>query len=487
MRKQFLSLCVCCIMLLGLLPAATYAEGAKVAPQAWIGETAYPTLEEAVNAAESGATITLGEGKYTLYSKGADTKGKDLTFIGQGADKTAWGIGATVPDPDKFGTEYNGDYSFDGAGTITFKEMTLQSGAVDYLGFIRADNTIVENCTINGKTFYWGYTSATFKNTTFNAPDGDYAIWTYCSPTMTFDGCTFNSSGKTINVYTDYSAGTQDITVNYIGCTVYGNTPEGKKDKAVMNINDSNMGDYKYIINISGTNVVNGVTPDDLNKEYTKAQGDITCSKLFEFNTKYGKGNSGRTVVSIDGTTVWENGTMVSHAIDTENDKYTDGYKDNAFDATTGEWTKNADGTYSRIYSKVCRYCGYAERGTETGFAVTYDLNGGTGDAAADYSEQIVAEGSSITVNHAPTRSGYVFAGWSDGTNTLQPGASLTPKNNVTLTAQWTAESTPVTPAEPITRPPQTGDASSLLLAVSLILGSCSISAGVAAFRKKEH
>ena len=304
---------------------------------------------------------------------------------------------------------------------------------------------------------------------------------------MTFDGCTFNSSGKTINVYTDYSAGTQDITVNYIGCTVYGNTPEGKKDKAVMNINDSNMGDYKYIINISGTNVVNGVTPDDLNKEYTKAQGDITCSKLFEFNTKYGKGNSGRTVVSIDGTTVWENGTMVSHAIDTENDKYTDGYKDNAFDATTGEWTKNADGTYSRIYSKVCRYCGYAERGTETGFAVTYDLNGGTGDAAADYSEQIVAEGSSITVNHAPTRSGYVFAGWSDGTNTLQPGASLTPKNNVTLTAQWTAESTPVTPAEPITRPPQTGDASSLLLAVSLILGSCSISAGVAAFRKKEH
>ena len=64
MRKQFLSLCVCCIMLLGLLPAATYAEGAKVAPQAWIGETAYPTLEEAVNAAESGATITLGEGKH---------------------------------------------------------------------------------------------------------------------------------------------------------------------------------------------------------------------------------------------------------------------------------------------------------------------------------------------------------------------------------------------------------------------------------------
>lgn len=470
MRKQFLSLCVCCIMLLGLLPAATYAEGAKVAPQAWIGETAYPTLEEAVNAAESGATITLGEGKYTLYNKGADTKGKDLTFIGQGADKTAWGIGATVPDHDKFGTEYNGDYSFDGAGTITFKEMTLQSGAVDYLGFIRADNTIVENCTINGKTFYWGYTSATFKDTVFTY-SGNYPIWVYSTKTMTFDGCKFHvTGGRLINVDCDNHNG-ETVTVNFKDCTAESDAP----GKSVLNVHDS-LKTCDYVINFSGNNVVTGLQANT-----------ITCSKLFQIENVPESNNGHFAKVTIDGETVWENGTMVSHAIDTENDKYTDGYKDNAFDATTGEWTKNADGTYSRIYSKVCRYCGYAERGTETGFAVAYDLNGGTGDAAADYSEQIVAEGSSITVNHAPTRSGYVFAGWSDGTNTLQPGASLTPENNVTLTAKWTAESTPVTPAEPITRPPQTGDASSLLLAVSLILGSCSISAGVAAFRKKEH
>ena len=98
---------------------------------AWIGETGYPTLEAAVNAAASGDTIVLGEGKFTLYKKGAHTKGKDLTFVGQGADKTAWGIGATLPDPAYFGTEYNGDYSFDGSGTITFRNMTLQSGSAD--------------------------------------------------------------------------------------------------------------------------------------------------------------------------------------------------------------------------------------------------------------------------------------------------------------------------------------------------------------------
>lgn len=152
-------------------------------------EKAYQSIGEAVKAAKSGDTIQLGEGNYTLYGVPSEglTKGKDLTFVGQGADKTGWNIGAEVPDPANFGTEYNGDYSFDGAGTITFRNMTLRSGSANYLGFIRANNTIVENCVINGKTFYWGYETATFRNTTFNCPTGDYAIWTYSSPVMTFD------------------------------------------------------------------------------------------------------------------------------------------------------------------------------------------------------------------------------------------------------------------------------------------------------------
>ena len=82
---------------------------------------AYQTVAAAVEAAKSGDTIQLGEGNYTLYGVKSDgcTKGKDLTFVGLGTDKTGWNIGAEVPDPDKYGTEYNGDYSFDGAKTIT--------------------------------------------------------------------------------------------------------------------------------------------------------------------------------------------------------------------------------------------------------------------------------------------------------------------------------------------------------------------------------
>lgn len=357
--KKLFAMMLALVMVLAAVPVLAEGEETYVA---WIGEQKYTTLEAAVNEAKSGDTIMLGEGKFTLYNKGADTKGKDLTFIGQGADKTVWNIGAEVPDPANFGTEYNGDYSFDGAGTITFRNMTLQSGAADYLGFIRADNTIVENCTVNGKTFYWGYTSATFKNTTFNAPEGDYAIWTYCSPTMTFDGCKFNVSGKAINVYRE--SGKFNVEVNYKDCSVV-STKDGK---AVMNINDSLMGNSKFTINISGKNSVTGLTSDDLNKEYKKEQEDITCSKLFEFNMKYGDGNTGKTIVNIDGITVWKDGKMVSHAIDTANDKYTDGYKDNAFDIDSiGEWTlQTGTNTYTRNISRTCRYCGYSERIIET-------------------------------------------------------------------------------------------------------------------------
>ena len=349
--KKLFAMMLALVMVLAAVPVLAEGEETYVA---WIGEQKYTTLEAAVNAAKSGDTIMLGEGKFTLYKKGADTKGKDLTFIGQGADKTGWNIGAEVPDPANFGTEYNGDYSFEGAGTITFRNMTLQSGAADYLGFIRADNTIVENCTVNGKTFYWGYTSASFKNTTFNCPSGDYAIWTYSSPTMTFDTCTFNSSGKVINVYTDHGAGKQDITVNFENCTV-NNT--GESLKPVLNINDSNMSDFKYILNITGDNKVTGVNVDN-----------ITCSRLFGFGGKANTNNTGKTVVNIDGITVWKDGKMVSHAIDTANDKYTDGYKDNAFDIDSiGEWTlQTGTNTYTRNISRTCRYCGYSESIIET-------------------------------------------------------------------------------------------------------------------------
>ena len=413
-------------------------------------DKAYKTVAAAVAAAHSGDTIQLGTGNYTLYKVDSTgyTKGKDLTFVGQGADKTGWNIGALVPDPANYGTEYNGDYSFDGAGTITFRNMTLRSGKADYLGFIRANNTVVENCVINGKTFYWGYQTATFRNTTFNCPNGDYAIWTYSSPVMTFDNCTFNSSGKVINVYTDYSAGQHDITVNFNGCTV---NNSGLSLKPVLNINDSNMGNYKYVINISGNNVVNGVDTDK-----------ITCSRLFGYGGKTGN-NTGRTIVNFGNTTVWQNGKMVDakayhnsgvtadgvtykNDVNGSNDSlYAEGYKDHALVTTYGEWIAKDDGTISRAVTKTCTYCGYDEEVTQHQVKLTYNANGGEG--ATNPATGAAGESETVAEN-VFTRNNYTFTGWNtqaDGKGTAyKPGDSftLTDKDTV-LYAQWSKNAPP--------------------------------------------
>lgn len=441
-HNRFLAAFLAVAMMFQMLPMMAFAAEDKPLEkgQAKIGKTVYNSVMEAVKAAGSDATIELGEGNYTLYNVDGTgtnsgtttgtTKGKNLTFVGQGTDKTAWNIGAEVPDPANFGTEYNGDYSFDGAGTVTFKNMTLRSSTKDYLGFIRADKTVVENCVINGKTFYWGYTSAEFKNTTFNAPNGDYALWTYSSPIMTFDGCTFNASGKVINVYTDYGAGKNDITVNFNNCTV--NSSSGK---TALNINDSNMKSYKYILNISNIS----------DSQVTAERDTTTCTQLFGFGGKLNEllknSNSGRTEVNIDGKCVWKDGKMQTHA-------YTDGEKEQNFTRVEGDWTDKVD-HYEREVTKTCNYCGYKTTITEKGYKLEYDLNDGDPAEGADYTEKIVPENEKVTLAAAPTKEGYFFHYW-DGAEGNFYGDSATIKMtaNTKLTAQW-GEEPPEVPDTP--------------------------------------
>lgn len=398
-QNRFLAALLAVAMMLQMLPMLAFAEDAPGTGEVLNKRTGtkYTSLVTAVTAAQSGDTIILGEGNYTLYGTNSvgTTKGKDLTFVGQGPDVTAWNIGAEVPDPALFGTEYNGDYSFDGAGTVTFKNMTLRSGKADYLGFIRANNTVVDHCVINGKTFYWGYESAVFNNTIFNAPSGDYAIWTYSSPIMTFDTCTFNASGKVINVYTDYSAGDHNITVNFNNCTVNSSI----LNKQALNINDSNMRPYKYIIHIDNPQTIDA------------ALSNTTCSQLFGFkeDKKTGfTGNTGYTDVYLGGDLVWTNGKMKTHS-------YTVGEKEDAYEITgRSDWTSSAERVDECEVTKTCKYCGWTKKELEHAsvYRLQYNLNEGVGDATADYNEHFYRENESVTLAAKPTREGYQFAGW---------------------------------------------------------------------------
>lgn len=423
-QNRFLAALLAVAMMLQMLPMLAFADDAPDAHAVKIDGKAgsFTKLEDAVTAAQSGDTIILGEGNYTLYGIKSDntTKGKNLTFVGQGTDKTFWNIGAEVPNPEYYGTEYNGDYSFDGAGTVTFKNMTLRSGDKDYLGFIRIDNTVVDNCDIYGKTFYWGYTSAVFTDTTFYAPTGDYAIWTYSSPAMEFDNCTFNATGKAINVYTDYSAGKHDIRVYLNNCTVNSASGLGKQ---ALNINDSNMAGYRYIIHINNSTA----NLDEKDRDKT------TCSRMFGFGGKK-ENNTGRTQVYWNDELVWNDGVKLTHS-------YTDGEHDKAFTTSYSEWTSSdAERIAKREVTKECKYCGWTKKGWETAsvYRLQYNLNEGVGDATANYSDANYRQNESVTLAAKPTREGYEFAGWLSLKGKLyNPGDELKLTGDEVFTAYW--------------------------------------------------
>ena len=413
-------------MMLQMLPMLAFAEDATGTPVAWNKDKknkAYTSLEAAVREADSGNTIILGKGDYTLYGIKSDdtTRGKDLTFVGQGPEETTWIIGAKVPDPKLYGSEYNGDYCFDGAGKITFKNMKLLSGKVDYLGFIRPDQTVVDHCVINGKTFYWGYTSAVFTDTTFNPPDKDYAIWTYSSQTMIFDNCTFNTTGKAINVYADYEAGKHNITVNFNNCTVNSSI----LNKQALNINDSNIRPYKYIIHIDNPQTIDA------------ALSNTTCSQLFGFKedkTTGFTGNTGYTDVYLGGDLVWTDGKMKTHS-------YTVGEKEDAYEITgRSDWTPSVERVDECEVTKTCKYCGWTKKELEHAsvYRLQYNLNEGVGDATADYNEHFYRENESVTLAAAPTREGYQFAGWLSLKGKLyNAGSELVLTGDEVFTAQW--------------------------------------------------
>lgn len=433
-QNRILAALLAVVMMFQMLPMMAFADegaGSEGAPSdVTLRRTgkSYSDLQEAVKAAESGDTIELGVGDYTLYKVDSTgmTRDKDLTFVGKGTDKTTWYIGAYVTDPNKTG-EYTGDYCFDGAGTVTFENMTLRSGpATDTnakLGFIRPDNTVVDKCEIVGWTAFWGYDSAVFKNTTFKPIEGKDAIWVYSSKEATFDDCTF-TAGRAVKVYTEEN---KSVTVNFNNCTVEnsGSHPAIYIDEYVL---ERDGGTQRYNINITGNN-------------HVKAQTNTyTCSKLFGFRTA--NAHPGHfTNVSIDGKLVWSEGKMLTH-------DYTDGQNEPNLTTTPAAWTEKGS-HYEREVTTTCNYCGYTTKGVETGYKLAYDLNGGVAAAGADYTEKIVAENETVKLAAAPApaQEGVYFLGWEDESGKqYNADATITLTANTKLTAQW-GDVPPVEPA----------------------------------------
>ena len=419
-QNRILAALLAVAMMFQMLPLMVFADegGSESKFVAWIGDTGYTSLLDAVKDAPvdgSTTTIQLGAGNYTLYDTEV-TAGKNLTFVGQGAGLTTWNIGAKVLDSGECDTTYQNDFSLKGSNKVTFKNMTLRSGTADYLGFRHSNDTVVENCVIEGKTFYWGYKSATFKDTVFKAPFLDYAIWVYSSAKATFDGCTFNATGRVIYIYNEGYTPKMDVT--FKDCKVNSST----FGKAALNIND-----------VTATQYTVRITDNDIKAATDK----ISCSKIFGFSGN-ASNNNGHTDVYLNGELVWKNGEMQTHA-------YTDGEKEGNFTVTPGAWNMTKTPPEREVTTK-CNYCGYTTKSVEYGYTLGYDLNGGEkpDDAAADeYDTKL--RGTSDALAKAPVQEGYRFLGWKSSEDSpVYPAGTkiseitdLPQTGDITLTAQW--------------------------------------------------
>lgn len=432
-QNRFLAALLAVAMMLQMLPMLAFADTGEK-DVAWIGKKGYKSLEAAISAAGDGATIKLGEGVYLLGDTKQKVTTKSLTFVGKGPDKTTWKIQAPqVP----YGADGYCDYSFDGSNSITFQDMTLIGSvypngtikAEDTQGYVRVQNITLKDCVFNGRADYWGYTSTTFDNVTFNAPgtaeseinDTNYSLWTYTGKTYTFRDCTFNSKGKTINVYRHVDPG-YDVTVNFENCTVNSNfATSAKFFKTALSIGDHTFDGSKYILNI--------ITP-----HVTAARDKFTCSQVFGFGDNKDK-NTGRTDVYLNGDLVWTGGKKLTHS-------YADGEKENAYEIDGySEWTPSgAERIDKHEVTKKCKYCGWTKKEWEYAsvYRLQYNLNEGDGAENANYNDAYSREKESVTLAAAPTREGYQFAGWLSLKGKLyNAGSELVLTGDEVFTAQW--------------------------------------------------
>lgn len=438
-QNRFLAALLAVAMMLQMLPMLAFAEdaaGTKKPDVAWIGKTGYKSLQAAVEAASSDATTTikLGEGVYSLGDTHKVTD-KSLTFVGAGTDKTTWQIQAPQAP---YGANSYCDYSFDGSDSITFQDMTVIGSvypdgtikAEDTQGLVRVQNITLKDCVFNGRADYWGYTSTTFDNVTFNAPgtaksgisSTNYSLWTYTGKTYTFRDCTFNSKGKTINVYRHVDPG-YDVTVNFENCTVNSNFAlSALFSKTALSIGDHTFGSSKYILNI-------------INPHVTAARDNFTCSQVFGFGDNSGK-NTGRTDVYLNGDLVWTGGKKLTHSY-ADGEKEKDGYRIDGY----SDWTPSgAERIDKREVTKKCKYCGWTKKEWEYAsvYRLQYNLNEGVGDETANYSDAFSHENESVTLAAAPTREGYQFAGWLSLNGKLyNAGSELVLTGDEVFTAQW--------------------------------------------------
>lgn len=157
----------------------------------------YETMSDGTTLADvpisNGPTvISAVAGTYTIPGTFA---GKDVTIVGDES---------TVIDLQTSSTpNLNG-------GDLTLVGVTVKTNSQNYQGIQHSGDIVYDGCKFDGSMHLYGE-SVTFKNCEFDITN---YIWTYGAKEVLFDGCTFNTAGKAILVYSEDASLQQTVTIN---------------------------------------------------------------------------------------------------------------------------------------------------------------------------------------------------------------------------------------------------------------------------------
>ena len=241
-------------------------DGVEIKNVAKVGDDYYTDLQEAVSAAESGATITLmnGEHELPIFSN------KELTFVGESKD------GVIVNDaPDARTQGWVGS-------TIHFENLTAKGATENYHGLANGVVAVTyKNCNINGLRFLYAAT-VSFDGCAFNAQGVEHSFWTYGSSDITVTNSTFTYTDRAVNCYSENGA-EHETDIAFSGCTfTYAGTADAPEGAVEIN---------------SGSSKSIDLTMDDC---------DAPEKGAMWFNSQWDSKKGENTVVTVDGEIVWQ-------------------------------------------------------------------------------------------------------------------------------------------------------------------------------------
>lgn len=253
------------------------------------------------------------------------------------------------------------------------------------------------------------------------------------------DIVTFKWSNKPKDIYSHVgivASCTRNSNGTYKLITIEGNTDNSVVEKTRTINSDGTITGTKHIVvnfgipNFSGSNTgASGIKPSDTvvgiaAKPEVKVDGNSVTVYL-----NYGGSATSLDIYLVQAPWGWED-IKYDVSVTPKGKNYTFGY------VADGEYCAfvvarpNADSVQSEWTSFL------VPNSTDLqSYTVTYLVNGGSGDYALEEYKQ----GEQVSISNVkPTRAGYTFVQWWDGTNTHNPGDTFTmPDKDIDLTAEW--------------------------------------------------